>query len=36
MMSNYEKHAMIEFRAAGWIDENGNYIDEILEVANQP
>ena len=30
-MSNYEKHAMIEFRAAGWIDDDGNYIDEMQE-----
>jgi hypothetical protein len=31
-MSNYEKHALKEFRAAGWIDENGNYIDEMQEM----
>jgi hypothetical protein len=31
-MSNYEKHALMEFRAAGWIDENGNYIDEMQEM----
>jgi hypothetical protein len=31
-MSNYEKHAMMEFRAAGWVDENGNYIDEMQEM----
>ena len=30
-MSNYEKHAMEEFRAAGWVDENGKYIDEMQE-----
>jgi hypothetical protein len=31
MMSNYRIHAMSEFRAAGWIDEDGNYIDEMQE-----
>jgi hypothetical protein len=31
-MSNYEKHALKEFRAAGWIDENGQYIDEMQEM----
>ena len=31
-MSNYEKHAMEEFRAAGWVDENGKYIDEMQEL----
>jgi hypothetical protein len=30
-MSNYEKHAMVEFKAAGWIDENGKFIDEMQE-----
>jgi hypothetical protein len=29
MMSNYKTHAMNEFRIAGWIDENGNYTDEM-------
>jgi len=29
MMSNYRIHAMSEFRAAGWIDEDGKYIDEM-------
>jgi hypothetical protein len=28
-MSNYRIHAMSEFRAAGWIDEDGKYIDEM-------
>jgi len=31
MMSNYRIHAMSEFRAAGWIDEDGKYIDEMQE-----
>lgn len=31
MMSNYKKHAMDEFRAAKWVDENGKYIDEMQE-----
>jgi hypothetical protein len=31
-MSNYEKHAMAEFRAAGWLDENGQYCDEMQEM----
>lgn len=30
-MSNYEKHAQMEFRAAGWTDENGNFKDEMQE-----
>ena len=30
-MSNYETHALLEFKAAGWIDENGKYIDEMQE-----
>jgi hypothetical protein len=28
-MSNYKTHAMNEFRIAGWIDDNGNYTDEM-------
>jgi hypothetical protein len=28
-MNNYKAHAMNEFRAAGWIDENGRYKDEM-------
>ena len=30
-MSNYIKHAMTEFRAAGFVDENGKYCDEMQE-----
>jgi len=30
-MSNYIDHAMTEFRAAGWLDENGKYCDEMQE-----
>jgi hypothetical protein len=30
-MSNIHYHAMSEFRAAGFIDENGNYCDEMQE-----
>jgi hypothetical protein len=30
-MSNYKSHAMTEFRAAGWIDENGKYCDEMQQ-----
>jgi hypothetical protein len=30
-MSNYHKHALIEFKAAKWLDENGNYCDEMQE-----
>lgn len=30
-MSNYTDHAMMEFRAAGWIDETDNYTDEMQE-----
>lgn len=28
-MSNLENHALIEFRAAGWVDENGKFKDEM-------
>lgn len=28
-MNNYQKHAMQEFRQAGWCDENGNFEDEM-------
>lgn len=28
-MNNLEKHAREEFRAAGWIDENGNFKDDM-------
>ena len=30
-MSNYNSHAMTEFRAAGWVDENGKYCDEMQQ-----
>lgn len=30
-MSNYKSHAMSEFRAAGWVDENGTFNDEMQE-----
>lgn len=30
-MNNYVTHAEREFRAAGWIDENGKYCDEMQE-----
>jgi hypothetical protein len=30
-MSNLHKHAMIEFKAAGWLDDNGEYVDEMQE-----
>ena len=30
-MSNYKRHAMMEFRAAGWTDENGKFNDEMQE-----
>lgn len=30
-MSNYINHAMTEFRAAGFVDENGKYCDEMQE-----
>ena len=30
-MSNYEKHAINEFRAAGWLNEDGSYKDEMQE-----
>lgn len=28
---SYKEHALTEFRAAGWIDENGKYDDEMQE-----
>ena len=31
-MTNYERHAKDEFRAAGWTDENGKFNDEIQEL----
>lgn len=30
-MSNYEKHACMEFRAAGWTDAEGKFKDEMQE-----
>lgn len=30
-MSNYNSHAWNEFRAAGWVDENNNFNDEMQE-----
>ena len=30
-MSNLKKHALMEFRAAGWCDENGKFDDEWQE-----
>ena len=30
-MRDYIDHAMREFRAAGWLDENGKYCDEMQE-----
>ena len=31
-MSNLEKHAWLEFKAAGWIDEKNQFEDEMQEV----
>lgn len=31
-MNNYVKHAWREFRAAGWVDEEGNFKDEMQEM----
>ena len=30
-MSNYHTHALSEFRASGWLNEDGTYIDEMQE-----
>ena len=30
-MSNLNEHAMREFRIAGWVDENGKWIDDMQE-----
>lgn len=30
-MSNLHKHAMMEFKAAGWLDDNDNFKDEMQE-----
>ena len=32
VMTNYERHAKDEFRAAGWTDENGKFNDEMQEL----
>ena len=31
-MNNYEKHAWLEFKAAGWVDENNQFKDEMQEM----
>jgi hypothetical protein len=31
-MSNLKNHALMEFRAAGWTDENGKFNDEMQEM----
>lgn len=31
-MNNYEHHAWLEFRAAGWVDENNQFKDEMQEM----
>ena len=31
-MSNYRSHAWTEFRAAGWLDENGEFKDEMQKM----
>ena len=30
-MNNYEKHAIAEFMACGWLDQNGKYCDGMQE-----
>lgn len=30
-MSNLKSHALMEFRAAGWCDESGKFVDEMQE-----
>jgi hypothetical protein len=30
-LNNYEKHAWLEFKAAGWVDENNQFKDEMQE-----
>ena len=34
-MNNYEKHAWQEFRAAGWVDDNNKFQDEMQEAMCQ-
>lgn len=31
-MSNYDKHALMEFKAAGWLRDDGTYCDEMQEM----
>lgn len=31
-MNNYERHAWDEFKAAGWLDEDGNFKDEMQKM----
>lgn len=31
-MNNYEKHAELEFRAAGWLNEDGTFKDEMQKM----
>lgn len=31
-MNNYQKHAMKEFKAAGWLDEQGEFKDEMQKM----
>lgn len=31
-MTNYEKHAWLEFKAAGWVDDNNQFNDEMQEL----
>ena len=31
-MSNYDKHALMEFKAAGWLNDDGTYCDEMQEM----
>ena len=31
-MSNLENHALMEFKAAGWLNDNGEYMDEMQEM----
>ena len=31
-MSKLNEHAIMEFKAAGWLDDSGAYIDEMQEI----
>lgn len=31
-MNNFEQHALTEFRAAGWVDEDGKFKDDMQEM----